>query len=102
MYIYKQKLSSGIWSTAGPRGSASASQPPARLRLEKGKVHPCNFDHAYAGFEVMIGMFRSAARGGQVVLPLADGADELAELQRAVSSAPLSVTLEESRKEYGP
>jgi predicted dehydrogenase len=69
--------------------------------LDEGKVHPCSFDHAFAGFEVMMGMFRSAARGGQVVLPLADGADELAELQKAVSSAPLQVTLEESRKEYG-
>jgi hypothetical protein len=47
-----------------------------------------------------MGMFRSAARGGQVTLPLTDGADELEELKKAVSSAPLQVTLEESRKEY--
>jgi len=68
--------------------------------LDRGKVHPCNFDHAYAGFEVMMGMLRSAARGGQVTLPLPDGADELEELRKAVSGAPLQVTLEESRKEY--
>ena len=48
-----------------------------------------------------MGMLRSAARGGQVALPLTDGADELEELKRGVSSAPLQVTLEESRKEYG-
>jgi predicted dehydrogenase len=68
--------------------------------LDRGKVHPCCFENAYRGFEVMMGMLRSAARGGQVTLPLADGADELAELNKAVSSAPLQVTLEESRKEY--
>jgi len=69
--------------------------------LDRGKVHPCGFANAYAGFEVMMGMLRSAARGGQVALPLADGADEIEELRRAVSDAPLQVTLEESRKEYG-
>jgi hypothetical protein len=69
--------------------------------LDAGKVHPCSFGHAYAGFDVMMGMLRSAARGGQVALPLADGADELAELKEAVSSSPLQVTLAESRKEYG-
>ena len=66
----------------------------------RGKVHPCCFENAYAGFEVMMGMLRSAARGGQVTLPLLDGANELEELQRALSGAPLQVTLEESRKEY--
>jgi predicted dehydrogenase len=69
--------------------------------LDKGKVHPCSFDNAYAGFEVMMGLFRSAARGGQVTLPLQDPADELAELKAKLSSAPLVSTLEESKKEYG-
>jgi len=69
--------------------------------LDQGKVHPCCFANAYAGFEVMMGTFRSAARGGQVELPLTEPADELEELKKALSSAPLQVTLEESRKEYG-
>jgi hypothetical protein len=69
--------------------------------LDRGMVHPCCFENAYAGFEVMVGMLRSAARGGQVALPLPDGANELEELRRAVSDATLQVTLEESRKEYG-
>ena len=68
--------------------------------LDRGKVHPCCFENAYAGFEVMMGMLRSAARGGQVTLPLLDGANEIEELRRAISGAPLQVTLEESRKEY--
>jgi len=69
--------------------------------LECGNVHPCCFENAYAGFEVMMGLFRSAARGGQVTLPLPDSADEIEDLRRALSGAPLQATLEESRKEYG-
>ncbi len=68
--------------------------------LDCGKVHPCCFDNAYAGFDVMMGMYRSAAGGGQVVLPLADGVDELELLKKAMPRAPLQVTLEESKKEY--
>jgi hypothetical protein len=48
-----------------------------------------------------MGMLRSASRGGQITLPLLDAANELEELQRALPSAALQVTLEESRKEYG-
>jgi predicted dehydrogenase len=68
--------------------------------LDHGKIHPCCFENAYAGFEIMMAMLRSAARGGQITLPLRDAANELEELQRALSGAPLQVTLEESRKEY--
>jgi predicted dehydrogenase len=69
--------------------------------LDGGKVHPCCFERAYAGFEVVMAMLRSAARGGQIELPLRDAADELEELRRAMTDAPLHVTLEESKKEYG-
>jgi predicted dehydrogenase len=68
--------------------------------LDEGKVHPCCFENAYAGFEVMMGLFRSAARGGQVPLPLPDAADELHELRSAALGATLLATLEESRKQY--
>ena len=40
-------------------------------------VHPCNFESAYAGFEIMMALCRSAINGGQVSLPLADTADEI-------------------------
>ena len=69
--------------------------------LDHGTVHPCCFENAWAGFEVTMAMLRSAARGGQVTLPLTGGADELEELRRALPDAPLQVTLEESRKESG-
>jgi predicted dehydrogenase len=71
------------------------------LWLDDDIVHPCCFDHAYAGFEVMMAMYRSAARGGQVALPLEGSADELAELRDAMPDVPLRVTLEESKREFG-
>ena len=110
---YAEVYTGNGWKAVTPRGiltgdgaMAYDQDMPGYIQdiadwLDRGKVHPCSFDNAYAGFEVMMGMLRSAARGGQVALPLTDGADELEELKKAVSSAPLQVTLEESRKEYG-
>ena len=43
----------------------------------KEAVHPCNFEQAYEGFEIMMGLVRSAALGGQVALPLIDAMDEI-------------------------
>jgi predicted dehydrogenase len=101
---WKAVTPSGI--LAGDGAMAYDQDMPGYIRdmadwLDRGKVHPCCFENAYAGFEVMMGMLRSAARGGQVTLPLLDAANELGELQRVLSGAPLQATLEESRKEYG-
>jgi predicted dehydrogenase len=111
---YAEVYTGNGWKAVTPRGiltgdgaMAYDQDMPGYIQdmadwLDRGKVHPCCFENAYRGFEVMMGMLRSAARGGQVTLPLADTANELEELQRALPSAPLQVTLEESRKEYGP
>ena len=64
------------------------------------KVHPCCFEHAYAGFEVMVALLRSAAQGGQVPLPLTEGLDEMELLKKSMPDKKLLVTLEESKKEY--
>ncbi len=68
--------------------------------LNKGIMHECCFDNAYAGFEVMMGMFRSAVIGGQVAIPLEKGMNELDLLKQKMSDTKLLVTLEESKKEY--
>ena len=52
--------------------------------LDGTKVHPCNFDSAYKGFEIMMALCRSAAEGGQVALPLAGGMDEQAMLSKHI------------------
>ena len=65
------------------------------------KVHPCNFDHACLGFEIMLAMQRSAADGGQVALPLASGADEQALLKAKLADLQVLVSCEQNKKEFG-
>jgi hypothetical protein len=48
------------------------------------KVHPCNGERAYKGFEIMMALCRSASQGGKVKLPLGPGEPELEELARAL------------------
>jgi predicted dehydrogenase len=62
------------------------------------KVHPCNFENAYAGFEIMMGLCRSAVSGGQVALPLKEAADEINALaahlagQKVLLSTPVNAS----------
>ena len=65
------------------------------------KVHPCNLDHALLGAEVMLALQRSAAEGGQIALPLTDGADEQALLKSNLTDKPVLVSCEQNRKEFG-
>jgi len=68
---------------------------------DEAKVHPCNFDHACLGAEIMLAFQRSAAEGGQVALPLAAGADEQAVLKAKLADRPVLVSFEQNRKEFG-
>lgn len=65
------------------------------------QVHPCNFEHAARGAEVMLALQRSAAEGGQVPLPLTAPADEQALLKARVPDRPVLVSCEQNRKEFG-
>ncbi len=65
------------------------------------KVHQCNFEHACLGAEIMLGLQRSAAEGGQVALPLAAGVDEQALLKAKVADRPVLVSFEGMKKEFG-
>jgi predicted dehydrogenase len=49
------------------------------------KVHPCNGEQAFKGFQVMMAACRSAAQGGRVSLPLGAAEPELEALRRALS-----------------
>lgn len=69
--------------------------------LEGGAAHPCRFEHAYDGFMTMAAMMRSAAEGGQVALPLAEGADELALLRERLPARPVLFGADAHRAEYG-
>lgn len=65
------------------------------------QVHPCNFEHACLGAEVMFALQRSAAEGGQVALPLTAAADEQALLKARVPDRPVLVSCEQNRREFG-
>lgn len=63
-------------------------------------VHPCNGEEAFKGFQIMMGFCRSAAQGGQVALPLEDGAPEIDALEAAMSDAPPLLSMEANRDEF--
>jgi len=65
------------------------------------KVHPCNFESAYAGFEVMMALCRSAAEGGQVALPLKDAGDEIELLRAYLAGRKAFASTAANAKEYG-
>ena len=65
------------------------------------KVHSCNFDSAYAGFEIMMGLCRSAALGGQVALPLVGAMDELELLKTHLGDRQVLLSNPSNAKEYG-
>jgi predicted dehydrogenase len=67
---------------------------------DEAKPHPARFERAYHGMEIVSAIYRSAADGGQVVLPLASGADEIAALRAKVPDRKVIMTLAESGKEY--
>ncbi len=48
------------------------------------KVHPCNGETAFKGFEVMMAACRSVVQRGKVTLPLGPGEPELEALKRAL------------------
>ncbi len=64
------------------------------------QVHPCAFANAYRGFEIMSALYRSAAEGGQVALPLTGGADEIALLKAKVPDRRVLFSIPESAKEF--
>ncbi len=64
------------------------------------KVHPCNFDSAYAGFEIMMGLVRSVINRGQVSLPLDYGMDEIEVLKETLPAEPVLLSMPDNAKEY--
>ncbi|HXW04558.1 MAG TPA: Gfo/Idh/MocA family oxidoreductase [Vicinamibacterales bacterium] len=64
------------------------------------RLHPARFERAYHGLEIVSALYRSAVEGGQIVLPLTSGADELEGLKRRIPDREVLMTLAESGKEY--
>jgi predicted dehydrogenase len=64
------------------------------------RPHPARLERAYHGLEIVSALYRSAVDGGQITLPLADGADELAALRAKLPARKVLMTLADSSKEY--
>jgi hypothetical protein len=67
---------------------------------DEAKVHPCNFESAYKGFEIMMALIRSVAGGGQVALPLTEAADELEMLRKCLPERKVLLSMAANAKEY--
>lgn len=68
--------------------------------LDGGAQHPCSFDGAYKGFEIMMGLCRSVIEGGQIALPLADGAEEIEALAGRIPGRRVLVSTPANAGEY--
>jgi predicted dehydrogenase len=111
---FAEVLTGGGWRAVTKSGATSGTgcmnydhdMPPYVQEIadwldDDRKVHPCNFESAYAGFEIMMALCRSAAEGGQVALPLADAYDEIELLRAYLTGRKALASTPANAKEYG-
>lgn len=67
---------------------------------DEARPHPCRFESAYKGHEILMALCRSAALGGQVALPLKEGDDELRLLREHLPERPVLFALAASAAQY--
>ncbi|MBN1420527.1 MAG: Gfo/Idh/MocA family oxidoreductase [Planctomycetes bacterium] len=92
-------------SSGGGKMDYATDMPPyiqdmAAWLDDPAKVHPCAFESAWKGFEIAMALCRSAIDGGQVPLPLAAGADEIAGFKKVLSDRKVLLSMPENAKEY--
>jgi predicted dehydrogenase len=110
---FAEVLTGGGWRAVTPEGESSGEgcmnydldMPPyvdemADWLDDDRKVHPCNGESAYKGFEIAMAMLRSVVQRGQVPLPLGPGEPELDALARVLPDTPVLLSSESNRKEY--
>jgi predicted dehydrogenase len=110
---FAEVLTGGGWRAVTKSGSISGGgsmnyeldMPPYVQAMadwldDDSKTHPCNFDSAWEGFEIMMALCRSAVLGGQVPLPLNDGMDEIALFKEKLPQAKVLFSMAENAKEY--
>jgi predicted dehydrogenase len=110
---FAEVLTGGGWRAVTKEGVRSGDgsmnydldMPPyvediARWLDDDKAVHPNNGESAHKGFEITMGILRSAAQRGQVKLPLGPGEPEIEALGRALPDRPVLLGFEGSRKEF--
>ena len=112
---FAEVLTNGGWRAVTKNGGAQSGEgamnydsdmPPYIQEMadwldDDTKVHQCNLDHACLGAEIMLALQQSAANGGQVALPLVTGTDEQSMLKTKLSDAPVLVSFEQNKTEFG-
>jgi predicted dehydrogenase len=111
---FAEVLTGGGWRAVTKTGSTSGPgsmnydldmpgyiQDMAAWLDDEKKVHPCNFDSAYKGHEILMALIRSSLHGGQVSIPLVSGMEEIALLKGKLPAMKAISTTEANAKEYG-
>ncbi len=112
---FAEVLTGGGWRAVTKTGASSGpgcmnydlDMPPyiqdiANWLDDDRKVHPCNFESAYEGFEIMMALCRSVLDGGQVPLPLSGGMDEIQSLAARLAGRKVLLSTTANAKEYLP
>ncbi len=112
---FAEVLTGGGWRAVTSQGCSSGQgcmnydldMPPYVQQMadwldDDTRIHPCNFDSAFKGLEIMLALIRSAAGGGQVALPLNTAADELELLRESVPERQVLLSMPANAKEYLP
>jgi hypothetical protein len=110
---FAEVLTGGGWRAVTKSGSQSGEgcmnydkdMPPYIQEIadwldDESKVHSCNFQSAYEGFEILAALCRSVVEGGQIALPLSSGADELKLLGEKLPESRVILSMEANAKEY--
>jgi predicted dehydrogenase len=111
---FAEVLTGAGWRAVTPGGLQSGEgcmnydldMPPyvsdmADWLADDAKVHPCNGESAYKGFEITMAILRSVAARGQIKLPLGPGEPELETLRKVLPDQPVLLSTEANRKEFG-
>ncbi|MBI5280240.1 MAG: Gfo/Idh/MocA family oxidoreductase [Candidatus Solibacter usitatus] len=110
---FAEVLTGGGWRAVTTQRSSSGEgcmnydldMPPYVQQMadwldDEARVHPCHFESAYKGFEIMMALIRSVAGGGQIALPLTAGANELEMLQDSLPDRKVLLSMPMNAKEY--
>jgi predicted dehydrogenase len=110
---FAEVLTGGGWRAVTREGASSGGgsmnydldMPPYIQQMadwldDDARVHPCNFESAYKGFEIMMAFCRSVAERGQIALPLDSAGDEIELLKASVPERKVLLTIPASAKEY--
>ena len=110
---FAEVLTGGGWRAVTRQGASSGGgsmnydldMPPYIQEMadwldDEKRIHSCNFESAYKGFEIMMAFCRSAAERGQIKLPLTSSADELEMLRLSLPHRPVLLSMAANAKEY--